>query len=605
MNDGAPRAAAWRAVLVGVAAFAGALVVLVLLAKTVLGTNGDAGLSLVPAHRPYTVTVASVTPRGPAARAGVRAGDRIDLRALSLDDRVLLIASPVAGRAVPLRIERGGSVRTVTIVPERTRLDGFGWAAYVMLLWMAAFAAVIGWRRPAVPEARLLSLAMSVYVAADVLQFLATPWPAVDVAVSSLEWSGILGTLSLALFVRFSELFGRPLGTSRRILDGIAYAGSIVLGAYGIIGAFALAAATIDPVPFYFGTGAAALLAGVQLLVVAAGIGAVAGSRGVERQRAAWAVVSFGVLFVATSCELLIDALVPTTDMQVAAQAGVNAVALVTPVGLTYAIVSRRLLDIGFALNRAAVFSTVSLIIVSAFMGVEWALGNWLSNLTQFTSTLVGLAVAIVLGFSIKFIHHRVDHAIDHVFFRRRHEQERALLRFAAEAAYVTDADSLLRRTVAEVQAHSSASSVAILCRAGRRYETACSSGAAPPSVDENDPAVVRMRASKEHVHLHRYASAIDGELAFPMVARGALIGMLVSGDKRDADPYAPDEIAALAGVAHAVGVALDMLLAHHGPDAVAAGEPSAAVLALQVEVAALRDDVRELLAALRLPERS
>ena len=367
-------------------------------------------------------------------------------------------------------------------------------------------------------------------------------------------------------------------------MNAIAYAASGVLGLYGVLGALALATARIDPVPFWFGTVAASLIAGVQLLVVLAGVGAVAGSRGIERQRVAWAVASFGILFVATSLQLVLDAVVPTTDMQVAAQAGVNAIALVTPVGLTYSIVSRRLLDIGFALNRAAVFSTVSIIIVSAFMAVEWALGNWLSSLTQFTSTLVGLAIAILLGFSIKFIHHRVDHAIDHVFFRRRHEQEKALLRFAAEAAYVTDAESLLRRTVAEITLHSSANSVAILCRDGRTFAGVCASGTVPPAVGENDPALVTMRASKEPVDLHRHASELDGELAFPMVARGEVTGILVCGPKAGGDPYAPDEAAALAAVAREVGVALDALRAHR-PES--AGDASATILALQVEVAA------------------
>jgi K+-sensing histidine kinase KdpD len=334
----------------------------------------------------------------------------------------------------------------------------------------------------------------------------------------------------------------------------------------------------------------------VQLLVVLAGAGALATSRGAERQRAAWAVASFGILFAAAIVQIVLDTIVPTTDMDVATQAAVNVVAILAPVGLTYSVLSRRLLDIGFALNRAAVFSAVSLIVVGGFIAIEWALGNWLQNLTRVTSTLVSLALAIGLGFSIKALHAQVEHAMDHVFFRKRHAQEKALLRFAREAPYVTDAAALVRRTGDEIREHAGASRVTIYRPADGAFAAAAAPDGVPASVGENDPALVSMRATNGVVDLHRTASALSGEYAFPMIARGLLIGVVVCGPKRSGDPYAPDEVATLAEVAREVGTALDAHTAHRG-------DASADLLALQLEVAALRDDVRELLAAMRAPE--
>jgi GAF domain-containing protein len=145
---------------------------------------------------------------------------------------------------------------------------------------------------------------------------------------------------------------------------------------------------------------------------------------------------------------------------------------------------------------------------------------------------------------------------------------------------------------------HSSASSVAIFRPARGAFVAVCASGSLPAPVDENDAVLVAMRAAKAPVDLHAHASALAGEYAFPMVARGALIGVLVCGPKHGADPYAPDETETLGAVAQAVGVALDAL--QRGQP-----EPSETLLSLQLEVAALREDVRELLAAMRLPERS
>jgi hypothetical protein len=44
------------------------------------------------------------------------------------------------------------------------------------------------------------------------------------------------------------------------------------------------------------------------------------------------------------------------------------------------------------------------------------------------------------------------------------------------------------------------------------------------------------------------------------MLVRGRLLGAIVVGPKRSGESYAPDESAAIAEVAHGVGVALDLL---------------------------------------------
>ena len=78
--------------------------------------------------------------------------------------------------------------------------------------------------------------------------------------------------------------------------------------------------------------------------------------------------------------------------------------------------------------------------------------------------------------------------------------------------------------------------------------------------IAENDPALVTLRASHEVVDLHTVDTAVNGEFAYPMLARGRLVGALVLGPKRSGESYAPDESSAIAQVAHGVGVALDLL---------------------------------------------
>lgn len=85
--------------------------------------------------------------------------------------------------------------------------------------------------------------------------------------------------------------------------------------------------------------------------------------------------------------------------------------------------------------------------------------------------------------------------------------------------------------------------------------------GAGGSAISENDPAVVALSAWQKPVDLHGIrGSGLDGDLAFPMISRGRLIGALVCGPKRDGETYAPDESDALLTLSHGVGGALDVL---------------------------------------------
>ncbi len=80
---------------------------------------GDAGFRVAPTMLP--VTVANVLPNGPAAAAGLVAGDQIvtldgaSLDGVLPDGVIFLIANHRPGTAMTLGIERGGSARTIKI----------------------------------------------------------------------------------------------------------------------------------------------------------------------------------------------------------------------------------------------------------------------------------------------------------------------------------------------------------------------------------------------------------------------------------------------------------------------------------------------------------
>ncbi|HEV3153218.1 MAG TPA: hypothetical protein VGZ02_05405 [Candidatus Baltobacteraceae bacterium] len=256
---------------------------------------------------------------------------------------------------------------------------------------------------------------------------------------------------------------------------------------------------------------------------------------------------------------------------------------LIAPITVAYAVFKHRLFDLRFVVNRAAVFSGVSVILVGGFVLIEWLLTDWLRDASHATNMIAGAAVALALGLSTRAVHSRVDRAVDTIFFRKSHEDERAIRRFADDAPYITDPGVLVQRTIATLRDHTDAAFVEILLDDGsRRYGT----------VDDNDEALVRMRARHEPVDLHNVTTQLRGDIAFPMIARGRLAGVLVLGPRESGETYAPDEIAAIADLARTAASTLDVLTPKTDPsrDAVLDG-----IRALQESMASLRQAIREI----------
>lgn len=507
---------------------------------TVLHWNGTIGVALLPSDKPFQQRVAAVSE--PASSAGFRPGDRVDVRELYRADGT---ANPVPG--VPYRIIAHRGVRTIaaTIVPAPVPLDFSQILRLVAVFWLIAFASLIAVRgAPTRENALLLTILLALAMVSALDRMV---WPDSRLtfvaagAVSPIFWYA--ANISLVLY---AACFGRPLSAWRALLSGTLY----VAGAFNLVqatvgGSTTLLYPWIDPNSGFLNS---ALWGGVfiwyqlflSLLCVAAAIPA---ARPDERRRLGWVAASFTPYLVGVAVGNYAQVTWgsgPVVSTMFALQ---NASFFFIPAGLTYAALAKRMFDVGFVINRAAVFAGVSIVVVGAFVLVEWALGKWFENVSHATSLAVNAGLALVLGFSIRFVHGRIDAAVDNVFFRKRHENETALRRFAREAAFFTDGPTLIDRTRTTILAHSEASSVQVLLA---------------DDLDLNDAAVVAMRAWHEPVDLTHLSTSLHGDTAFPMLAHGALVGTIVCGSKKNGERYAPDEIEALSELARGVGLALD-----------------------------------------------
>jgi hypothetical protein len=542
-------------------------------AVDVLGAGGPAWFGWWDANTatvaPYTVAITQPRPDGAVARAGLRDGDRIDLRDQSLASRIAILYQPLAMRPTALVVRRGPSAARANVVGSTTWQTATAWKLPPMLswivanVWFALCAVVIALRRWQSRRARAMALVLLLTTGAVVEPtFVVVPSAAAALTLFLIARS--CATIAALLLVRLISHVGTP-APWRIALSGAAYA-AIVLDFLADLAQFAgIVTLRIDPLPFVF---RGSLLRGaidavVTALVFAAAAGAVASSPNANRSRAAWLLLPLPLAFFCTAVFGAAATPVHSWFGNIALITIAEVARLLGALIVTYALLNRRVLDSDFVLSRTLVVAAVSLIVVAAFVLLDWVLGDVLVGVSHATGLFANGALALALGLSLNAIQKRVTTLLDSLLFRKRHEDERALLGFSREAAYATEPDALMDRTIENLQLHTDARGAALLLDTGSGFRAARTFGnSVSTEIEPDDAAILALKTWHKPLDPHRYGTSLHGALAVPMVARGRLCGLVLLGERIGGEAYAPNEVEALSQFALGVGSALDALSA-------------------------------------------
>jgi len=500
---------------------------------------------------PNVITLTYVKPGWPAARAGLRVGDKVFFLVDTVPE-MIEYRRYLAGQPLPVRIQRGSRVFYRSLVPIAPPV-GVGDLVGAPDLWVAAFAAIVAWFG-AGRRARLIAwLLLCRAIDGHELAGFYSPWPWLNEPAILLNAPAT--AMAIALLATISSTFGLTVSPLRRALEWSTY----VVAVFGI-GAVLVLHELIFITPWFDRFWQ---LANINdrgefignMLAVACAVAALAAVRGEERQRAAWLLTPISAMFVASASVNVFTAFAVETyrgaQLTEAFTIVVNLAYLGLCAVMTYAILSRRLVDVAFVINQAAIFSGVSIIVVGLFMLGEWLLSGWFSRVTHATNIEISAALAVALGFSVRAIHARVERVLDGAFFRKRHDDEAAIRTFGGEASNATDTVALVRGTKEMLETHADAAFVTLIMDDGRgKYD----------GLSATDPAIVALRDRNKPLDLKTLQTQLEGEFAYPMIAGGHLVGVLVLGPKRSGESYAPDESNAIMQLAHEVGSTLHIL---------------------------------------------
>ncbi|MFO1392236.1 MAG: hypothetical protein U1F09_00550 [Steroidobacteraceae bacterium] len=280
-------------------------------------------------------------------------------------------------------------------------------------------------------------------------------------------------------------------------------------------------------------------------------------TRGEVRQRHLWILLAFGSLMIALI--LITLASIASSDRRTLLMAAwfARSEGLFSIFVFGYAALRHRVVNLGFAVNRAMVYGAASLGMLLSFGLLEWGA----HHLLKFTGSekSIWLDAAIALGVFLAF--HRLRHAgeqlIERIFFHTWHVKEQALRQFLREAPFITRPDALLAAFTTALDRFTGGAGHA-LYRRGRAgdYEQVTSTlDRAPQRIDADEPLAVALRAQQMPTHVSDARSALPGELALPSIHHGELDGFVVLGTKPNGETYRPDEKEVLGFAAHQVGL--------------------------------------------------
>ncbi len=259
---------------------------------------------------------------------------------------------------------------------------------------------------------------------------------------------------------------------------------------------------------------------------------------------------------------------------------------------LIYAVLRKRLFDLGFALNRTLVYGAVSFVLLAGFGLAEWGVDHLIPEAWHKVSAIYSAGIALLLFLSVHRLRDVVEQQVERLFFHHWQQNEAALRRFVAAAGHFDQSPALCRAFAEEATRFAEGAPAALYLRTADgtyRLQAGRLAGAGEDYV-EDDRAFALMRAERRPVELATAHGQLPGVLALPMLDQGVLAGFVALGGKPEGGDYRPDEVELLGWAAHQVGLDLQGLHAR---------ELEAQVVSLNEKVVWLSEDKAKLTALL------
>jgi GAF domain len=508
----------------------------------------------------------------------LQTGDRIDLQSLSPEQRFALLRNAPADAEMTITVLRDGRsfpLRLTASAPNfspRARLMRDVGIPLCFFLSLALASALFLMRpRPITLAFYAYTILMLVKVNQTALDLAA--WPMNVASDLAIQVVYPLAQLMILIFAR--RLYGHPSRTWRwffgtalalSLLVFIAWVDTIVwvvFQRYGLPGPTNLLMSVSD-----------ALL----LTVVLAALAHIAsGATAIDRTRVSWVIAGISLaplLDLTWSLANILSTLIGNASPTlINIQDWTNALGpwfgLAGSAFVIYGFLSERVVDLRFAIGRAAIYAAVTACLVLLFGIIEW----WAEQIFEDTrpAIYVSLVAALLIGFSLNAVHGRIEDFLNAVFFRDQRHGEEALRRAARALANTSSEKTLIEFLMDEPVRVLGLSSAALFLARGDKgaFERTASRGwndRAAESIDVEDPLIVELRAEfaalqldgRQRADVPLPSGSHKPAIVIPLVMRGNVFGFVFYGSRENGASLTPSEVTLLEALARSAAAAYD-----------------------------------------------
>jgi hypothetical protein len=514
---------------------------------------------------------------GSAGGTALQTGDRIDLSQLTPEQRFALLAAPSNAR-MQLTVRRGShrfplllSATPPDYSRRATIARDIGIPLSFFLSLGLATTLFLMRPRPITLAFYIYTLLVLIKVNQSVLEL--ARWP-VNLG-SDLLIQIVYPLTQITLLIFAQRLYGRR-GRAWPWLFGTA----LVLAVLVFI-------VWVDPIvwlvfqKFEMPGPTRLLMSGLDMLLlvcVICGLAYIAsGARALEGRRVAWVIAGIAlapILDLLWAVSDVLSALIgDTSTALLALEAWTDALqpwfAVIGSAFVLYGFLSQRVIDFRFVIGRAVVYGATTVILVLFFGIIEW----WAEQIFESTrpALYVSLAAALIIGFSLKSLHDRVEDILNRIFFRDQRRAEEILQRAARALSNTSSEKTVIEFLIDEpVRVLGLSSSALFLATPdGATFERRADRGWSVSElqrIDAEDPVIVALRADLGSIEFdERRLESIAlptgrkaPTLVIPLIMRGRVFGFVLYGGRQDDVPLTGDERTLLEAIATSAAAAYD-----------------------------------------------
>lgn len=515
-----------------------------------------------------TGAIQSVIADSPAARAGVRAGDRLDFSRVGWSQRLWLRSGRLqAGHPVPLPIIRNGAPVTLTLSVSRGLAAPLNNVVADILTIILAMVFMVLGCTIYFASGSSLSFAFMVFCvtymasAANVAWMRVAPPPLQPLAalVATIPVILLWGYLRFCLRFPSGEAIGRWRIADRAVTAWTAFI-CIVYYAHFYTGIFVWGrSGGADPLYYLF---TACVWGGVMLGAIAF-LARYPEARGADTIRMRWVGLALAIYLVSNGA-FFVDQIVKTNLIWVAYLPFFNP----APFAFAYAMLRGRIVDLRIVGGRAVVYAMLTAIPVALLAIVDWFVARRLQDARL--ATFLEVAVAVAFSFWLRSLHRRIDRFVERVFFASRHrgfERVRHITRALPFTEKIGTIETMLCQEIAA--ALQLASAAVFRAEDGVYVRMAARDwDGGVERLDPDDPLVLFARSSNAGIHLedvprsHAAVPAGDARPAFglPVTVGRRVIAVVLYGNHVNGEPIDGEEEDLLSAAAHASATAYEHL---------------------------------------------